>query len=56
MNSPKVNDEDYINFIIATLRDAAATEAERVQLESKDAPPQGAFTRLLARLEPDKMV
>ncbi|HXG85488.1 MAG TPA: transposase [Pyrinomonadaceae bacterium] len=53
MNTPKVRDEDYINFIIATPRDVTATEAERVQPESKNAPAHDAFTRLLARLEPD---
>ncbi len=53
MNSPKVTDADYINFIIATPRDVTATEAERVQPESKDAPAHDAFTRLLSRLEPD---
>jgi len=53
MNPPKVNEEDYINFVIATPRDVTATEAERVQPESKDAPSHDAFTRLLSRLEPD---
>jgi hypothetical protein len=53
MNPPKVIDEDYINFIIATPRDVTATEAERVQPESKNAPAHDAFTRLLGRLEPD---
>ena len=53
MNLPKVTDEDYINFIIATPRDVTATFAERVQPESKDAPAHDAFTRLLSRLEPD---
>jgi hypothetical protein len=53
MNPPKVTDEDYINFIIATPRDVTATEAERVQPESKDAAAHDAFTRLLQRLEPD---
>ena len=54
MNPPKVTDEDYINFIIATPRDVTATEAERVQPESKNAPAaHDAFTRLLQRLEPD---
>jgi len=53
MNPPKVTDEDYINFIIATPRDVTATEAGRVQPESKDAPAHDAFTRLLGRLEPD---
>ena len=53
MNPPKVTDEDYINFIIATPRDVTATEAERVQPESTNAPTHDAFTRLLARLEPN---
>lgn len=53
MNPPKVTDEDYINFIIATPRDVTATEAERVQPESQNAPAHDAFTRLLTRLEPD---
>src|SRR5215207_6672089 len=53
MNPPKVTDEDYINFIIATPRDVTATEAERVQPESTNAPAHDAFTRLLQRLEPD---
>ena len=53
MNLPKVTDEDYINFIIATPRDVTATEAERVQPESRNAPAHDAFTRLLSRLEPD---
>lgn len=54
MNPPKVTDDDYINFIIATPRDVTATEAGRVQPESRDAPAaHDAFTRLLSRLEPD---
>jgi len=53
MNPPKVTDEDYINFIIATPRDVTATEAGRVQPESKNAPAHDAFSRLLSRLEPD---
>lgn len=53
MNPPKVNEEDYINFVIATPRQLTATEAERVQPVSKNAPAHDAFTRLLTRLEPD---
>lgn len=53
MNPPKVNEEDYINFVIATPRQITATEAERVQPESQNAPAHDAFTRLLTRLEPD---
>lgn len=52
MNPPKVTAEDYINFIIATPRSVTATEAERVQPESQNAPRHDAFTRLLSRLEP----
>ena len=53
MNPPKCSDEDYINFVIATPKQLTATEAARVQPESKDAPAHDAFTRLLERLEPD---
>lgn len=53
MNPPKVSEEDYINFVIATPKQITATEAERVQSESKNAPAHDAFTRLLGRLEPD---
>lgn len=56
MNPPKVTDEDYINFIIATPREVTATEAERVQTASQDAPAHDAFTRLLSRLEPDSEI
>lgn len=44
MNPPKSNKEDYINFSIATPRHGKATEAERVQPKSKDAPAYDAFT------------
>lgn len=53
MNSPKVRDEDYINFIIVTPRIVTATEASLCQPESKNAPAHDAFSRLLLRLEPD---
>jgi hypothetical protein len=53
MNPPKCTEEDYINFVIATPKQLTATEAARVQPESKDAPAHDAFTRLLTRLEPD---
>jgi len=56
MNSPKVKDEDYINFIIATPRTVTATEAQSCQPESRNAPSHDAFTRLLQRLEPDPEV
>ena len=53
MNPPKIRDEDYINFIIATPRTVTATEASSCQPESRNAPSHDAFTRLLQRLEPD---
>ncbi len=36
MNSPKVRDEDDINFIIATPRTVTATEASSSQPESRN--------------------
>ena len=53
MNRPKVRDEDYINFLIATPKVCSATEAARVQPVPSTAPAHDAFTRLLHRLEPD---
>ena len=56
MNPPKVRDEDYINFIIATPRTVTATFASSCQPRSTNAPSHDAFTRLLSRLEPDPEV
>ncbi|MEI2741140.1 MAG: transposase [Candidatus Competibacter sp.] len=53
MNPPKVNDQAYINFLIATPKTCSATEAARAQPEDYSAPAHDAFTRLLHRLEPD---
>ena len=53
MNAPRVTDQDYIDFLIATPRQASASEAARVQPDTPHAPAHDAFTRLLARLEPD---
>ena len=53
MNPPKVTDEDYINFIIATPRSVTATEAARVAPDTTNDVAHDAFTRLLQRLEPD---
>ncbi len=55
MNPPKVTDEDYIQFLIATPKVCSATEAARVQAEEVQAPAHDAFTRLLHRLEPDAL-
>lgn len=53
MNLPKVSDEDYINFLIATPRVCSGVEAARVAPHEDSAPAHDAFTRLLHRLEPD---
>ena len=53
MNPPRATDRDYIDFLVGTPRQASACEAARVQPASPLAPAHDAFTRLLARLEPD---
>ena len=53
MNPPRVSDEDYIPFLLATPKACSATEAARVPPPAPKAPAQDAFTRLLHRLEPD---
>ena len=53
MNAPKVDADDYIDFLMATPRACSATEAARVQPARPTPPAHDAFTRLLTRLEPD---
>jgi putative transposase len=53
MNPPRVQPDDYIDFLIATPKASSATEAARVQPDQPRAPAHDAFTRLLHRLEPD---
>ena len=53
MNPPRANPDDYIQFLLGTPKVASATEAARVQPAKDSAPAHDAFTRLLARLEPD---
>ncbi len=53
MNPPKYNAIDSINFLIATQKAYSCSEAEHVQLPSKDRPSHDAVNRLLHRLEPD---
>src|SRR5262245_66025962 len=53
MNPPRVQPEDYIDFLIATPKAASAVEAAAVQPARPNAPAHDAFTRLLQRLEPD---
>lgn len=55
MNPPKVRDEDYIQFLLATPKVCSALEAARVQPKAEEAPAHDAFTRLLHRLEPDTL-
>jgi putative transposase len=56
MSAPKVQPSEYIDFLIATPKAYSGTEAARVHPDAPhdpDAPAHDAFTRLLARLEPD---
>jgi len=52
MNPPKVNEHDYINFLIAAQKAYSCAEAERVQPESANPAAHDAITRLLHRMEP----
>lgn len=52
MNLAKVNEYDYINFLIGTQKAYSCVEAERVQPESENPPAHDAITRLLHRVEP----
>jgi len=53
MNPPRATARDYIDFLIGTPREASACEVARVQPPDPSAPAHDAFSRLLARLEPD---
>jgi Transposase DDE domain len=53
MNPPRVQAEDYIDFLIATPKAASGTEAARVQPDKPRPAAHDAFKRLLHRLEPD---
>lgn len=53
MNPPRATDRQYIDFLIGTPKVASACEAARVQPPDPKAPAHDAFSRLLARLEPD---
>jgi len=53
MNKAKCNEQDYINFMVATQGSYSCLEAERVQPDRSDAAAHDAFSRLLQRLEPD---
>ena len=53
MRPPKVDEIDYIQFLIAAQRVYTCTEAARCQPEEDQAPAHDAFTRLLTRRPPD---
>lgn len=52
MNPPKVNEYDYIDFLIGTQQAYSCTEAARVQPEAENVPAHDAVTRMLHRLLP----
>ena len=53
MNNPRVDDEAYVQFLVATPVVVSALEAERVQPDVPKAPSHDAFTRFLHRHDPD---
>jgi putative transposase len=53
MNAPKVDELDYIQFLIAAQRVFTCTEAATCQPEQADPPAHDTFTRLLLRQPPD---
>jgi hypothetical protein len=53
MRPPKVDEIDYIQFLIAAQKVYTCTEAARCQPEGSDTPAHDAFTRLLSRQPPD---
>lgn len=53
MNQPKVQSEDYVQFLLASPRQFTCTEAARVQPDQPAPPAHDAFNRLLTDLEPD---
>lgn len=53
MNAPKVDELDYIHFLVAAQRAFTTTEAARVRAGEPNAPAHDAYTRLLKRIPPD---
>jgi putative transposase len=53
MNPARATAENYIDFLVASPKQATATGAADCQPEGDKAPAHDAFTRLLLRLEPD---
>src|SRR5262245_41443479 len=53
MKQPKVQPEDYVQFLLASPRQFTCTEAARVQPDRPAPPAHDAFNRLLTDLQPD---
>lgn len=53
MNPAKVNDLDYVHFLIASVDVFTCTEAAKCNPNSENIPSHDAFTRLLRRQPPD---
>ena len=53
MNAPKVDELDYIHFLVAAQRVFTTTEAARVREGEPNVPAHDAYTRLLKRIPPD---
>jgi len=53
MRTPKCQDVDYIDFLIASPNVFSCTEAARVQPLTPQSAAHDSFTRLLQRIEPD---
>lgn len=53
MNPAKVDELDYIHFLVAAQKVFSTTEAARVRSGEKTAPAHDAYTRLLQRMPPD---
>lgn len=56
MNAPKVDERDYIQFLIASQTVFSATEAARTHPSGEDGPAHDAYTRLLNRIPTDSEV
>lgn len=53
MNTPKCNELDYINFLVAAQKVFSAVEAAHSHPAGEDGPAHDAYTRLLQRLPPN---
>jgi len=53
MNAPKVDELDYIHFLIAAQQVFSTTEAARIRANEANAPAHDAYTRLLQRIPPE---